>query len=217
MRRIDTLGTVCSAAGPRLTEAWRTLNQALQTPGGCEADSGLRCEASRAEIRRLSVDCPGLPEVLMANALLAFEARDLVRAQQLLDQLFSLPATYPEAAVLRGRIALEQGNLPFALRFLDQQIRQMGDSGELRETYASALFLSRRYQEALVQLEVAQRLGSPEWRLAYSRGLIEEALGRFPQAKERYEEALRGKPGWKVAESRLRALVAAEKQPAQGK
>ncbi len=54
----------------------------------------------------------------------------------MLDELASLHTAYPEAAVLRARIALEEGNRPFAIRFLDQQIRQFGDVPQLRETYA---------------------------------------------------------------------------------
>jgi tetratricopeptide (TPR) repeat protein len=208
---LSTLGTPCSTAGPRLTQAWRGLNDALETPGGCEKDNGLHCQALRAQIERLSVDCPNNPDVLMANALLAFEARNLVRAQQLLDELTMLRVTYPEAAVLRARIALEQGNLQFALRFLDQQIRQTGDYAGLRETYASALFLAGRMDEARAQLLAAKQLGAPAWRIAYGQGLIDESVGKFEFAKQCYQEALQDKPGWRQAESRLRALQASGK------
>ncbi len=211
--RMSTLGTPCATAGSRLTQAWRSLHEALQTPGGCEQDNGLRCESLRAQIERLSVDCPNNPNVIMANALLAFDARNFVRSQQLLDELFGLRVSYPEAAVLRARIALEQGNQQFALRFLDQQIRQTGDHAGLRETYASALFLVGRLDESQAQLLTARALGAPVWRIAYGQGLIEEAMGRPGDAGLRYREALEAKPGWRLAESRLRALAASGSNP----
>jgi len=206
-----SLGTPCSASQVRLTQAWRALHEALQAPGGCELDSAVRCEALRSQIERLSVDCPGNPDIVMANALLAFDGKDFVRSQQLLDQIFSTGVVPPEAAVLRARIAIEQGNLQFAIRFLDQQIHQTGDSAGLRETYASALFLAGRLDEADIQLSIAEKLAAPGWRVAYGKGLIDEARGRFAEAGSRYQEALRAKPGWKQAESRLRALVASGK------
>ena len=205
------LATPCVSASARLFESWRELQDARQSPGGCDAEDGVHCERLRIRIQRLSMDCASSPDVVMANALLAFDDRDFVRAQQLLDELFSLQVTYPEAAILRGRIALEQGNIPFALRFLDQQVRQMGDHGPLRETYASALFLAGRWDEARAQLGVAQRLGSPGWRVAYGEGLIEEAAGRPAEARQRYQEALQARPEWKAAASRLRALEVAGK------
>lgn len=209
--RISTLGTPCSVAGSRLSEAWRGLDDALRTPGGCEADSGIHCDSLRAQIQRLAVDCGNNPDVVMANALLAFDARNYARAQQLLDELLGLHVSYPEAAVLRARIAMEQGNSQFALRFLDQQIRQTGDNAGLRETYASALFVSNRLNEAEAQLLAAKRLGAPVWRIAYGQGLIEESRGNFEDAKRRFQEALLDRAGWKPAESRLKGLIVSGK------
>lgn len=205
------LSTGCAATGTLLSQAWRDLSEATQTPGGCDPDNGQRCDLLRIRIERLSIDCPNHPDVLMANALLAFEARNFVRAQQVLDEVFSLSVTYPEAAVLRARIALEQGNTPFALRFLAEQIQKTGDDASLRETYASALYIAGRWDEAVRELTVAQNLGAPAWRVAYCQGLIEEAGGKFEAAKARYQDAVKAKPGWKTAESRLKTLVATGK------
>jgi tetratricopeptide (TPR) repeat protein len=211
-RRPLRLTTPCSTAGPRLAEAWSALDEARKAAGGCDEDNGMRCEALRAQIERLSIDCASNPDIVMSNALLAYDQRNFVRAQQLLDELSTLQVSYPEAAVLRARIALDQGNMPFALRFLDQQIRQTGDHAGLREVYASALYLTGRWDEAKEQLAIAQRLGAPAWRVAYGQGLIEEAAGKRDEAQKRYQEALLAKPGWKLAASRLRALEATEKK-----
>lgn len=202
---------VCSGSSARLNQAWRDLHQALETPGGCDQDGGRHCAALRAEISKLALDCPNSPEVLMANALLAFQAHDLARAQQLLDQLLSFHVAYPEAGSLRARIALEEGNLRFAIRFLEEQIRQFGDDFGLHETYASALFLGRRWDDARTQLTIASNLGAPAWRVAYGLGLIEETQGHYAQAKARYEEARQARPDWKQPDARLRALLASGK------
>jgi tetratricopeptide (TPR) repeat protein len=201
----------CASTGPLLRQAWRALSDAMQTPDGCQAENGQRCDVLRRQIERFSIDCPNNPDVLMANALLTFDSHNLARTQQLLDELLNLPVTYPEAAVLRARIALEQGNMQFALRFLREQINQSGDHAGLRETYASTLYLTGRFEEAMTQIGIAQRLGAPVWRVAFCQGLIEEATGKFDAAKLRYQEALQARPGWHPAESRLRALIATGK------
>lgn len=195
----------CATAGARLGDAWQQLRQLLESRE-CDRDRGLDCEVLRLQIERLSVDCPGNTDVLMANALLAFEDRNLTRAQQLLDQIFASGSVDPDAAVMRARIALEQGNLQYALKFLEQRIRSTGDHAGLREAYASALYFSGQLDRAEIELTAAGELGAPPWRVAYGKGLIEEKRGRFAEAARQYEEALAAKPGWKDAESRLRAL-----------
>jgi tetratricopeptide (TPR) repeat protein len=183
----------------------------VQSPGGCGQDNGIACAALRSKIERLAVDCPTNPDVLMANALLAFEDRSFTRSQQLIDNLFGLGVSYPQAVELRARIAMSQGNVRFAVRFLEEKIREMGAEPGIRETYASALFVANRWDEAQAQLDIAARLGAPAWRVAYGSGLIEEAKGRFEAAKVKYQEALQANPGWSQAESRLRALQASGK------
>jgi tetratricopeptide (TPR) repeat protein len=201
----------CAAAGPILRKAWGELEEGLQTPGGCDPEHAADCEYARVRIERLAIDCPNIPDVILANALLAFDARSFVRSQELLDELFSLNVTYPQAVVLRARIALEQGNTPYALRFLKEQIDRVGDDSSLREAYASALFVARRWDEATGQLTIAEKLGAPAWRIAYSQGLIAEESGKFEAAKVLYQRALAARPGWRPPQSRLRALVATGK------
>jgi len=209
MRRTMIPEPVCSGSSDRLNAAWRALNQALETPGGCDPDAGQHCEQLRAEIARLAVECPNSPEVLMANALLAFQAHLLADSQQLLDRLLDEHAPYPEASSLRARIALEEGNLRFALRFLEEQLQRFGEDAGMHETYASALFLARRWEDARGQLAMAARLGAPAWRIAYGLGLIEESQAHYAEAKARYEEARQARPEWKAPDARLRALAAA--------
>jgi tetratricopeptide (TPR) repeat protein len=209
-RAVRLSGNGCSDAGARLNESWTALQEARSSAGGCVPDrNGVdRCEAMRRQIELLSHECPNNAQTLMANAVLAYDAKQVVKAQQLLDQLFSIQGVYPEAAVLRGRIALEEGNIPFVLKFLAQQIRISMDHAGLREVYASALYLAKRWEEAKAELEIASALGAPKWRIAYHRGLIEEATGHLAEAQRYYEDAVQERPGWKAADSRLKGLRA---------
>ena len=204
-------GAACSTAPAKLNELWKALHDALQNPGGCDAESYRHCEVLQAEIARLAINCPNSPEVLMANAVLAFRGHQLARSQQLLDQLLSLQADYPEAASLRARIALQDGNLRFALRFLEEQLQRFAEDPGLHETFAFAFYLAKRWDEAAAQLQLAARLGAPAWRVAYGMGLVEESRGRYAEAKAGYEEAEKARPGWPQPAGRLRALAAAGK------
>jgi tetratricopeptide (TPR) repeat protein len=184
------------------------LHEAIVTPGGCEPEGGRHCDALEAEISHLSLNCPTSPEIVMASALLAFQSRQYVRAQQLLDELFALQVGYPEAVSLRARIALQEGNVRFALRFLKDQLQLFGDNSGVHETYASALYLAHLWSEAREQLAIAARLGAPSWRVQYGLGLIEEAQSHFAEAKQHYDVARQERPDWKPPQARLRALIA---------
>jgi predicted Zn-dependent protease len=172
------------------------------------------CERMQREIERLAVVCPGHAPTLMANAVIAYDDRRPAEAQQMLDVVLSQPRAYPDAAVLRARIAIEEGNIPFARRLLTQQIRLVPDHAGLHETHAAALYLEGNLQESRTELTMASALGAPRWRVAYHLGLIEETSGRSDEATRLYQEAVTGNPGWEPAESRLKALRARGASPA---
>jgi predicted Zn-dependent protease len=166
------------------------------------------CERLKQDIARLSVVCPGHAPTLMANAVILYDDHRPAESQALLDIILSQPRTYPDAAVLRSQIAMEEGNVPFARRLLEQEIKLVPDHAGLHETYAAALYLDGRMPESRSELTTAGALGAPRWRIAYHLGLIEEAAGRRDEASKLYAEALAGNPGWAPAESRLKALRA---------
>jgi predicted Zn-dependent protease len=174
---------------------------------GCGTD-GAECDRLRREIARLAVICPAHTPTLLANAVIAYDQRRPAEAQQLLDLILSQPRPSPDAAALRARIAIEDGNVPFARRLLEQHITLVPDHMGLHETYAAALYLDGRLPEARAELALAEALGAPRWRIAYHLGLIEEASGRRAEAGRLYAEALQGNPGWEPAASRLKALRA---------
>ena len=179
---------------------------------GCDADAVERgtseCERLQREIERLAIVCPGHAPTLMANAVIAYGDQRPAESQQWLDLILAQPRAYPDAAVLRARIAIEEGNLPFARRLLAQQIRLVPDHAGLHETHAAALYLEGNLQESRNELTMAGMLGAPRWRIAYHLGLIEETSGRADEATKLYAEALAANPGYEPAESRLKALQA---------
>jgi predicted Zn-dependent protease len=196
----------CYNPDAQLAEALKSF-EAVRVKGCTERD-GSECDRYRRELARLAVVCPAHAPILMANAVLAYDEQRAAESQQLLDMILAQPRPSPDAAALRARIAIEEGNVPFARRLLEQQIRLVPDHAGLHETYASALYLDRRLAEAQGELALAGTLGAPRWRIAYHLGLIEEASGRVEAASELYAEALQGNPGWAPAESRLKALRA---------
>jgi tetratricopeptide (TPR) repeat protein len=196
----------CFEAGTRVNDLWYTL-QEIRTAGGCVGNgSDNRCESIRRQIERISFVCPNNTAALLGSAILAYDRRELFRAQQLLDDLLSRGGLNPAAAALRGRIALDEGNIPFATRFLQEQIRLNPDNAELRETLAASFYLAGQYDLAEDQLAAAGRFGTPRWRIAYHLGLIAEARRNFSAAQGFYEETLQLRPGWTPAESRLRGV-----------
>ena len=179
---------------------------------GCDAGGvqGGRseCERLRREIERLALICPGHVPTLMANAVIAYDEHRPAKSQQFLDQILAQPRSHPDAAVLRAQIAIEEGNVPFARRLLEQQIKLAPDHAGLHETYGATLYLDGKLPEARRELTTAGALGAPRWRIAYHLGLLEEASGRLDEASRYYAEALEANPGWAPAESRLKALRA---------
>ena len=183
--------------------------EALRAKGCDTAQRGAECERLRRELERLVVVCPVHVPTLMANAVVAYDEHQPVKSQQLLDQILAQSSrSFPDAAVLRSRIAIEEGNLPFARRLLGQQIRLAPDHAGLHETYGATLYLSGEFPEARRELTMAGALGAPRWRIAYHLGLVEEASGRLDEADRYYFEALVGNPAWAPARSRLNGLRA---------
>jgi tetratricopeptide (TPR) repeat protein len=200
---------VCSNPDAQLARVLQPLEDLRAK--GCDdgANRGAsECEQLRREIERLSLVCPGHVPTLMANAVIAYDEHRPAQSQQFLDQILSRAQSHPDAAILRARIAIEEGNLPFARRLLEQQINLAPDHAGLHETYGAVLYLGGQLLEARHELTTASALGAPRWRIAYHLGLIEESAGRVDDALRYYAEALEGNPGWTLAQARLNALRA---------
>jgi len=197
----------CIDLEAKLNAALTTLEEGNLDPRKCQVGSIADiCEDSRREIERIATQCPSSGSAQYAGAILAFDRRELAKAQQLLDALLSNGGIHPDAAALRARIALEEGNVPYAIRFLSGQVRLAPADYRLRETLASAYYLARRWQEATNELQAAETLGAPAWRVAYHSGLILEANGSTDLAIRQFEKVLVERPGYRPAADRILAL-----------
>ncbi len=168
------------------------------------------CDRLRKQIERLAIEFPTHREILLANALVAFESGRPDEAEKELDVLRRLDPANPEAAMLRARIAIGDGNLRLAGRLLDEQLQRTPDEAGLYELSASVLYLEERWDDAAHAIEVASRLGAPAWRVAYHRGLVFEATGRMRDAAEAYRACLELAPDHDPARARLKALAVHE-------
>ena len=188
---------------------WLTALEAEQALGCPDAPGAgaTSCAGLRRSIERQALLCTNHAPTKMVNAVLAYDAGETAKAQQFLDEIFERPHSDPDAAMLRARIAIDDGNLRFAQRFVEEQVRLAPDHAGLREIHAATLFLSGEHLRAQHELVAAKGLGAPAWRVAYHLGLVEEALGQPDLARQQYTEALQGKPDFAAARGRLNALV----------
>ena len=191
----------------KLLDEWLRVHDG----GGSCASGGRKypfvdCGRIQAAIVSLGLEFPTNPEVLLVNAVIAYETHQPEKAESYLDALLEQESAEPGVAVLRSRLALDQGNLPHARRLLNEQVTLTPDAADLREALASVHYLSGDLASARRQLLIAERLGAPAWRVAFNRGLLEEAEGKTNAAMEYYRRALDENPDFEPARSRLRGL-----------
>ena len=199
----------CYNPAQQLADVLRPLQEARAH--GCAPSTrggDTECDVLEQDVARLAVVCPANQQILMANAVIAYDEHRAEDSQQNLDQILALPGAHADAAALRGTLAIEAGNIPYAVKMLDQQIMLAPAHAGLRETRAAALFVSNQFDQARSELALAEKLGAPRWRIAYHLGLIEEATGRRDEAARLYTESLAGNPGFAPADARLKALQA---------
>ena len=172
------------------------LSQLRDVRGGAFEGEASRAPESPQEgelvraIEALSLTYPSHVPVLVACASLAYERSDSVRAQKLLDQALAIRPDHVPATLLRVRIASEAGNLPYARRRLTEQLQLTPDDSVLHEAYAGVLYLLGDYEEALLELDLSDRLRrAPQggWSTNYHRGLIAEAQGDLGAALGYYQ------------------------------
>jgi len=181
---------------------------ALQVSCGPNVSGEPSCDLIRRELGRLALVCPNHEPTLFANAVVAYDVRRPADSQQYLDLILEKPGPHPDAAVLRARIATEEGNLPFARHLLEQQVRLAPDQPGLHETLGGVFYFLRQWNDASRELTAAGSLGSPRWRIAYHLGLVEEAQGHIDNARRLYTEAVQGNAQFSAARSRLAGLPA---------
>jgi tetratricopeptide (TPR) repeat protein len=166
------------------------------------------CDRARTDIKFLALEFPNHVPTLMANAVLAYEAREPEKAMRYLDALFAIQPGHAEAGILRSRLSIDEGNLPAARELLLSQISYAPDHAGLHEALSAVLYMERDHEGAFREISAAEKLGAPAWRVAYNRGLIAEAAGQSDGAIGFYEAALQANPEFKAARSRRDALKA---------
>lgn len=166
------------------------------------------CGRVRGEVEQLALEFPQHPRVRLAAAALAHDVRDRIRAQSHLDALFAAQPVHPEAAVLRARLAIEDGNVALARRVLREQIALTPDHPGLREAEAGVHYLAGDRSLATASLDAAEALGAPGWRIAYHRGLLDEAAGDRASALDQYRLAAEENPAFAPAREREAGLTA---------
>jgi tetratricopeptide (TPR) repeat protein len=189
-----------------LMDAWDCARS-----GDCDQNEGhvvIDCDRVRNQLEGLAFEFPRHVPTLMANAVVAYESKDNVKTARYLDAVFDVEGMHREAALLRCRISIEEGNLPAAMRLIERQVHYLPDDAELREVHAAALYMSGDFASARSALDVAEVLGAPAWRVAFHRGLIAESKGEAREAERHYQDALRENPEAQNARSRLNGLRA---------
>lgn len=190
----------------RCVEAWEEAKEEQEQP----KDRGEVPDPTHLQARfeRLALEFPEHEGTLYANAVVAADVGQPVKAQQYLDRLLQRQPVHAEGAVLRARLAVQDGNLPFARRLLERQVTLVPDHPGLREALAGVLFLDGDLRAARAELVVAARLGAPAWRVAYHLGLVAEGLGELEEAARHYQAAVERNPSHEPARARLIGLSA---------
>lgn len=161
------------------------------------------CGSEWLAIERLALEFPRHVPTLMANAVIAYDEREPVKAKRYLDALFTLERSHPDAAVLRSRVAIDEGNMPLARRVLETQVAYTPNEPSVREALSSVHYMSHDLDAAVREITAAEKLGAPAWRVAFNRGLIAEAAGRPTDAQRYFQAALDANPEFAPARARL--------------
>jgi len=177
-------------------------NDGINSSGNLLADG----ERARNAIERLALEFPSHTRTLMAAGALAYEAGEPEKAQNYLDQVFRVQPASPEAGILRSRIAIDEGNLPLALRVLEMQVQYTPDHAGLREALSGARYMSGDLEGARSAIDAAAALGAPAWRVAFHRGLFAEAAGQSGEAQAQYQACIDANPSFLAAKSRLSGM-----------
>jgi tetratricopeptide (TPR) repeat protein len=120
-------------------------------------------------------------------------------------------ATYTNRGVLR--VAL--GRFEQALADYDASMKLIPDAGENYINRGNVHYQMGDFQRAIVDYSTAVELDVNEKHIAwFDRGMAFERAGDPARAEEDYRTALTFMPGWALAETRLRSLLARQQEAA---
>jgi tetratricopeptide (TPR) repeat protein len=160
------------------------------------------------ELETLAFDFPDHAATRYACGAAAYATGQRRQAESHLDAALAANPRLTEAASLRARLSIEEGNYPRATRLVDDGLLLAPDSADLVLLRAQLLDLSGDSEGALAAIDLAQRLGSEAWRADYHRALVYENQGLAAQAEEALRRTLDAEPNFEPARSRLNRLQA---------
>lgn len=160
------------------------------------------------ELETLAFDFPDHAPTRYACGAAAYATGQRRHAEAHLDAALAANPRLTDAASLRARLSIEEGNYPRATRLVDDGLLLAPDSADLVLLRAQLLDLSGDAKGALAAIDLAQRLGSEAWRADYHRALVFENQGLAAQAEEALRRTLDAEPNFEPARSRLNRLQA---------
>lgn len=190
-----------------LEQYYQHLNAGVECHPDHRAKSFADCDGLLVRASHLYTGFPQNERVRLTLALMLYQSDRKAQASFLLDQLLAGSRPRPEAAILRARMAMEEGNTGLASSLLTQQLRNNPLHSQLHEVMSAVHFLNRNYPGAFQELSLSERLGAPDWRVAYHRGLIFEHQRDIAAACEQYVFAYTRNPEFVAPQSRLLALA----------
>jgi len=144
----------------------------------------------RFAVERLATRHPGHVRSQVAAGALTFESGHSQRAQGYVDRALALEPANVEARCLRVRIAVADGSRDLARKLIDDGVRLRPDAAALYESSAWLHQIDNRMDAALLDLDAAEALAAPKWRILFHRGLIEELRGDSTRAEQHYRAAV---------------------------
>ena len=156
----------------------------------------------------LATRYPGHVPTQVAAAIVDLDTGQPRRAQNFVDRALSLDPANVEARTIRVRIAVADGGMSLARKIVDDGLVLRPDAAPLYESSAWLHQLTGQLQDALLDLDAAETLGAPKWRIDFHRGLIEELEGNDSAAAKHYRAALAANGDCEQARQRLAGLSA---------
>lgn len=165
------------------------------------------CARLLVELDRLVAEFPSNRRILVANAIFSYKAQRTEIAQLMLDRALAQGGSQAEAAILRARIALEQGNVTGAIQLLERQLMLAPGNLDLRSALASAYYASGEYERARnLLLSVGMKSHNPPEH-HYHLGLLAEGEEDWATACAHYRQALGFESDFIPARARIIGLV----------